>query len=124
MSRRRRPWPPVEASPPWIYKIHDPSLPLGHFSDERLPGGDNRGSIRRINTGRFWTKEEILQAFDALPKAVREALASANHPWAPHWAEFSLHWELFSDAAIVARIEKADREEAMRRELQLLAGQG
>jgi hypothetical protein len=112
-----------EVPEPWIYHIHDPSLPLGSFRDERLPGGDNRGGVRRRNTGRFWTKKEVMQAFEALPVTVRRALANSNHPWAPHWALWAVR-DGYPAAAVVARIERADKEQAMRRELKLLRGEG
>jgi len=64
-----------------------------------------------------------MRLFDRLPRVVREALANANQPWAPHWAS-EADWWGYSPATIVERIERADREEALRRELQLLAGKG
>lgn len=121
--RRRRPASVAEVPGPWIYKIHDPSLPLGSYSDERLPGGDNRSTGRRSNVGRFWTKPEIMAAFDTLPRIVRTALANAQQPWAPHWAERAC-LRRFPPAAIIERLERADRDEALCRELQLLAGKG
>jgi hypothetical protein len=69
------------------------------------------------------TKEQIMHLYDRLPRRVRAALASANQPWAPHWAD-EVVWRRFHSAAIVERIERADREEALRRELQLMAGKG
>ena len=60
---------------------------------------------------------------DQLPKAVREALAAANHPWAPHWARSVLRLG-FAEAAVIERLKQADREEAQRRDVMLLKGQG
>jgi len=61
--------------------------------------------------------------FDSLPKTLRAALGRSNHPWAPSWAVLVLR-KGFPLEAVIARIDQADREMAVRRELQLLRGQG
>jgi hypothetical protein len=112
---------------------------MSRFSERELPepycywssppdsGPRGNGTVVSRKRGSPITKEQIMQAFDRLPWVVREALASANQPWAPTWASDAVWkarmWGL-PPAAIVERIERADRDEAQRRELQLLARKG
>ena len=63
-----------------------------------------------------------MEAFDNLPCDVREALANANHPWAPHWAEWVVGW--FPTDQVIERLKRADREEELRREMRLARGEG
>src|SRR5436190_18021508 len=68
------------------------------------------------------TREQVMKVFDSLPKRVRLALESSAHDWAAHWAAgVTGAW---SAKAVVERIEQADAEESLRRELQLLRGEG
>jgi hypothetical protein len=99
---------------PWVYALHE-NVPVGEERDFNAVSGLRCG-------GRPVTRAEIMAAYDTLPRAVREALANANHPWAPHWATSAIR--RWAPDAIIERIAQADCEEAIRRELQLLAGQG
>jgi hypothetical protein len=68
------------------------------------------------------TVKEIMRTYNALPPEVRQALAESVHDWAPHWAEAVLHG--WSAKEVVERLRRADQEEAVKREFQLLRGEG
>jgi hypothetical protein len=65
---------------------------------------------------------EVMRTFNTLPSEVRRALAASVHDWAPHWAEAVLHG--WSAKEVVERLQRADQEEAVKRELELLRGEG
>jgi hypothetical protein len=100
---------------PWRYTVasEDPTQ-IGRC-------GDNDGTVIIEGRGSL-TLEEIMEVFDRLPQPVRKALADSAHDWAPHWGKIAL---AFGDAeAVIDRIARADRDEAVDREMQLLVGKG
>lgn len=108
----RRKWDDVPR--PWLYAI-------AADADEDFARSQNTGQRRSKSRGGVTTKD-IMDAYDRLPIDLRAALARANHPWAPHWAQFVICW--YPETAVIERICRADREEAQRRQVQLLLGNG
>ena len=118
---RRKPARSDDVLAPWIYHLH---MSVPDDEARTFNGAKGRGV-----GGRPVYIHEIMEVFDALPKVVREALAAANHPWAPHWAmlagnNYARRSSRTSPGDVVERMKRADREEALRREMQLLKGQG
>src|SRR5258708_2806596 len=117
---RKRSWGDVILTP-WRYQwVADPDSPrIGRQSQEGRPIRSGTATI---------TVVDIMAAYDELPRPGREAVANATHAWAPHGAKMALSYTsaVLDDtpADIVARIQAADRREAIGRELQLLAGKG
>jgi len=114
-TRRDRVLPPMPE--PWMYKIA-PHVPV-----ELARGMNATPQEWGSGLGLSVTTEEILQCTDRLPKKVRTALSYANHPWAPHWAAEVL-WLGYPANAVIDRIHQADREQAIKRKVSLLKGEG
>jgi hypothetical protein len=116
----REPWPEDEVPPPYRYNVVTTNL--------KMVGSRNQNGTATIQGTPTITLAEIMGVFDRLPKAVRTGLANSAHDWAPHWAHLATSYAKTvlarPPAAVIERIERADREEALRREIQLLAGQG
>jgi uncharacterized protein DUF6525 len=107
-----------EMPAPWRYQVVTEDA-----EDEWLGRRSQNGNSVTRGRPRITREEVMLRVFDALPKSVRAALADANHDWAPHWARSVLRLG-FPEAQVVERLRRADREEALRREVQLLRRQG
>jgi hypothetical protein len=100
------------------YKI--PVARVGHSLIVNVEQADAR--LAQIALEQLEEAEARAEAPQEQPqKSVREALENSAHDWAPHWA---MRVALWPESAVIERIERADREEAQRRELQLLRGEG
>ena len=108
---------------PWMYPIHDPSLPRGVSVSDESRVHDNRGSGERSNAGKVVTLPQIMKVYDRLPRDVRRALDASHLPWAPHWAERVLE-RGWPPAAVIERLQMADQDEAYDRKVRLLRGEG
>lgn len=67
--------------------------------------------------------EESSSSVAAMTPRHLTAPNNAHLPWAPHWAEYALLWR-FPVSAVIERIGRADRDEALKRKIQLLRGEG
>ena len=110
----RRP-SPHEVPAPYRYRVVADDRPdsIGRLDQNGTKIQRGRGTL---------TIPIIMEVFDCLPKSIRIALANSAHDWAPHWAQFCLARHAM--AAVIERLQRADREEAQKREVQLLMGKG
>ena len=101
--------PARDPTVPWCYWVHPTSA----------SGLDAMDRSRR--RGRSITRDEIMETFDRLPPEVRQALADADHPWAPTWCVHVRRGHGWTSGQVIERLAKADRERREHQEL-LLAG--
>jgi len=103
-----------EMMPPYRYRVvtEDPQY-LGELTQNGTTVVKGRTNL---------TTKEIMRVVDNLPKRVRDAYHTSVHDWAPHWAKLVLRY--FPEADVIERLKRADREEAQRREVQLLMRKG
>src|SRR3954471_19112685 len=112
--RRRSSW---EIPRPWIYQLHESVSPdrAREFNGARNPASPG---------GRPIYRDEIMAHFDSLPPELRAALANVNNAWAPSWGYMVMRIGAWPLDVMISRVELADREEELQREMQLLRGEG